>query len=203
VGSGFRATEPRRCISDGPLRPRAWISRQPYAFAIGRGLTFWPVAVSPIFTTVFQCRETLAPEAGPREGGYCVAGELLQPPVNVLRLSLHPQGLAPRVDNLGEWRAHLLARLQQQIDHSGDADLVALHRELSVYPSRARAAPHHDLACVAISLRLRMGGVAEPLSFISTTTIFGTPIDVTLSELPLECFFPADDRTRKALKPAR
>jgi hypothetical protein len=132
-----------------------------------------------------------------------VAAELLKPPVNVLRLSLHPQGLAPCIDNLGEWRAHLRARLQQQIDRSGDAELVALHRELSAYPSRASAAPHHDLACVAISLRLRTGGVAEPLSFISTTTVFCTPIDVTLSELALECFFPADDRTRKALQAAR
>jgi hypothetical protein len=120
-----------------------------------------------------------------------VAAESLEPPVNVLRLSLLPQGLAPRIDNLGEWRTHLLACLQQPIDRSGDAELVALHREPSAYASRASAMLHHDLAPVAVSLRLRMGGVAEPLSFISTTTVFGTPIDDTLSELALECLFPA------------
>ena len=129
-----------------------------------------------------------------------VAPALLAPPVNVLRLSLHPHGLAPRIDNLGEWRGHLLARLQQQIDRSGDADLVALHAELAAYPSRASSARPLDLAGIAVPLRLRVEGRSEPLSFISTTTVFGTPVDVTLDELALECFYPADEPTRLALQ---
>ena len=128
-----------------------------------------------------------------------VAAELLQGAVNVLRLSLHPEGLAPRIANLAEWRAHLLARLQQQIDRSGDAQLVALHAELAAYPTRGEAHAH-ELDAIAVPLRLRVDGLAEPLSLISTTTVFGTPVDVTLSELALECFYPADDATRAALQ---
>ncbi len=130
-----------------------------------------------------------------------VEASLLQGPVNVLRLSLHPQGLAPRIENLAEWRAHLLARLQQQIARSGDAQLVALHDELAAYPC-----PHEEPQAltesnaIAVPLRLRVEGLEAPLAFISTTTVFGTPVDVTLSELALECFYPADERTRAALQ---
>ncbi|HEY9028090.1 MAG TPA: helix-turn-helix transcriptional regulator [Burkholderiaceae bacterium] len=128
-----------------------------------------------------------------------VSAELLQGAVNVLRLSLHPEGLAPRIDNLPEWRAHLLARLQQQIDRSGDAQLVALQAELAAYPAHGDAHAH-DLNAIAVPLRLRVDGLAGALSLISTTTVFGTPVDVTLSELALECFYPADDATRAALQ---
>jgi transcriptional regulator with XRE-family HTH domain len=128
-----------------------------------------------------------------------VSAELLQGAVNVLRLSLHPDGLAPRIVNLAEWRAHLLARLQQQIDRSGDAPLVALHAELAGYPTRDGDVPAHDFNGIAVPLRLRVDGLEAPLSLISTTTVFGTPVDVTLSELALECFYPADGATREAL----
>jgi len=128
-----------------------------------------------------------------------VSAEMLQGAVNVLRLSLHPDGLAPRIVNLTEWRAHLLARLQQQVERSGDAQLAALHAELAAYPTRGDA-PVHDACAIAVPLRLRVDGLAEPLSLISTTTVFGTPVDVTLSELALECFYPADDATRAALQ---
>jgi transcriptional regulator with XRE-family HTH domain len=129
-----------------------------------------------------------------------VSAELLQGAVNVLRLSLHPDGLAPRIVNLAEWRAHLLARLQQQVDRSGDAQLLALHAELAAYPTRGGDGHVPDAGGIAVPLRLRVDGLAEPLSLISTTTVFGTPIDVTLSELALECFYPADDTTRAALQ---
>jgi len=129
-----------------------------------------------------------------------VSAALLQGAVNVLRLSLHPDGLAPRIVNLAEWRAHLLARLQQQVDRSGDAQLVALRAELAAYPTRGGDAAAHDFNAIAVPLRLHVDGLAEPLSLISTTTVFGTPVDVTLSELALECFYPADDATRAALQ---
>jgi transcriptional regulator with XRE-family HTH domain len=129
--------------------------------------------------------------------------ELRRPPINVLRLSLHPKGLAPRIINLAEWREHLLARLRRQIDVTADPVMIELMKELTRYPKPrgpqpfGRGAEHGDLG-VIVPLRLAMpNGV---LSFISTTTVFGTPIDITLSELALETFFPADPATGDALR---
>jgi transcriptional regulator with XRE-family HTH domain len=129
---------------------------------------------------------------------------LLTPPVNVLRLSLHPQGLAPRIANLGEWRAHLLARLHRQIETSGDPALADLLRELAAYPVRERSrqtragGTQHDYGGVVVPIQLVAD--AGVLSFFSTTTVFGTPLDITLSELALEAFFPADEATAQALR---
>jgi transcriptional regulator with XRE-family HTH domain len=127
--------------------------------------------------------------------------EMLEPPVNVLRLSLHPRGLAPRIANLAEWRAHLLARLRRQIDATADTSLAELHDELSAYPAAREdlqdASPATDYAGLAIPFRLSTE--AGVLSFLSTTTVFGTPVDITLSELALESFFPADAFTADAL----
>lgn len=129
-----------------------------------------------------------------------IAPAMLQPPINVLRLSLHPDGLAPRIANLPEWRTHLLERLRHQIAVSADPVLVDLLNELCAYPvpsSDSLPAAPHDYAAVVVPFQLvTPTGV---LSFISTTTIFGTPIDVTLSELALETFFPADAATAQAL----
>jgi transcriptional regulator with XRE-family HTH domain len=126
---------------------------------------------------------------------------LLQPPVNVLRLALHPAGLAPRTVNLAEWRAHLLERLRQQIEVSGDPVLARLMAELRGYGVPAGSSPRDtnpDFATVAVPFRLATDdGI---LSFYSTTTVFGTPVDVTLSELALECFFPADQETADAMR---
>jgi transcriptional regulator with XRE-family HTH domain len=131
-----------------------------------------------------------------------VDSALLRPPINVLRLSLHPNGLASRIANLAEWRAHLLARLRQQIDLTADAVLVELMRELSEYPVTSsrparRPGPDRDYAGVVVPLQLLTE--AGMLSFFSTTTIFGTPIDITLSELAIEAFFPANAATAAAL----
>lgn len=126
---------------------------------------------------------------------------LLQPPVNVLRLSLHPRGIAARIVNFSEWRAHVLDRVRRQVDASADAVLEELLRELSDYPAPARstvtgrgiASAPSDHAGVFVPLQLTTE--AGVLSFVSTTTVFGTPIDVTLSELALECFYLADAAT--------
>jgi len=129
--------------------------------------------------------------------------ELRKPPINVLRLSLHPKGLAPRIVNLAEWREHLLARLRRQIDVTAAPVMIDLMKELSSYPR-----PHGPQP-FGRSAELDHGGVVVPLrlatpdgvlSFISTTTVFGTPIDITLSELALETFFPADPATGDALR---
>jgi transcriptional regulator with XRE-family HTH domain len=127
---------------------------------------------------------------------------LLQPPVNVLRLSLAPQGLAPLIVNLAEWRAHLLDRLRHQIEVTADAGLEMLLKELEAYPT-SETAPSDvrsaiDYAGVVIPLQLRTP--AGVLSFFSTTTVFGTPVDITLSELAIEAFFPADGATADALR---
>jgi transcriptional regulator with XRE-family HTH domain len=129
-----------------------------------------------------------------------VAPALLEPPVNVLRLALHPEGLAARSVNLAEWRGHLLARLAHEIDLTGDAGLADLLDELRAYPSGGSAQPviREDLGGIAVPFRVRVG--EETLSLISATTVFGTPVDVTLSELAIESFFPADEATSEALR---
>ena len=126
--------------------------------------------------------------------------ELLQPPLNVLRLSLHPDGLAPHIVNLAEWRAHLFARLRRQIDVSADRVLMDLLDELASFPAPPGDGreSRHDVNSVAVPFRLVIDG--HVLSFISTTTVFGTPIDITLAELAIEAFFPADETTAAALR---
>jgi len=121
---------------------------------------------------------------------------LLQPPINVLRLSLHPHGLAPRIANLREWRAHLLAATRRRIDVTGDQVLAELLREVSEYPVPAAKSPVQIAANdQAVIVPFKIVTSAGLLSFFSTTTVFGTPVDVTLSELALELFFPADAAT--------
>jgi hypothetical protein len=122
---------------------------------------------------------------------------LLAQPLNVLRLAFHPEGLAPRTVNLAEWCGHLLERLHRQCEATADPELIRLHGELKNYPIPARAAPLSG-DNVAIPFKLRHQG--EILSFFSTTMVFGTPVDITLSELALETFFPADERTAERLR---
>jgi transcriptional regulator with XRE-family HTH domain len=126
-----------------------------------------------------------------------VAPELLEPPVNVLRVSLHPDGVAPRIANLAEWRAHLLERLRRQIALTGDAALAALLAELETYPAPREAAPETDQP-IAVPLRLR--SPEGELAFISTVATFGTAVEVTASELAIESFFPADDHTAAVVR---
>ena len=127
---------------------------------------------------------------------------LLRPPINVLRLSLHPNGLASRIVNFGEWRAHLLARLHRQIELTADPVLADLLRELSAYPKPATARPSRPArdhyAGIVVPLQLMAGPLT--LTLFSTTTIFGTPVDITLSEIAIEAFFPADTPTADALR---
>jgi transcriptional regulator with XRE-family HTH domain len=142
--------------------------------------------------------------AGNRMVGHMTATidpALLAPPVNVLRLSLHPNGLAPRIANLAQWRGHLLERLRRQVATTGDAVLHELMTELSGYPTPPGMEPHSiegESADIAIPFRyITPNGI---LSFFSTSMVFGTPVDVTLSELAIEAFFPADAATEQALQ---
>jgi hypothetical protein len=122
------------------------------------------------------------------------APELLEPPVNVLRLSLHPNGVAPRIRNLPQWRAHILTRLDHQIRATGDPELESLREELRQYPGGIDPAPRHSLV-----VPLRIDTPGGLLSFFSTTTVFGTPMDITVAELAIESFYPADPETAAAL----
>lgn len=123
------------------------------------------------------------------------ADDLLEPPVNVLRLSLHPQGLAPRIRNLPQWRGHILSRLDHQIRATGDTELGRLRSELFDYPGDTDPAPTDSLV-----VPLRLAIPDGELSFFSTTTVFGTPMDVTVAELAIESFFPADSTTSELLR---
>jgi transcriptional regulator with XRE-family HTH domain len=127
-----------------------------------------------------------------------VAEHLLEQPVNVLRLSLHPDGLALRIANLHQWRSHLLDRLAHEAVALGDPALGVLHEELAGYPGGASEAELDPAFDIAVPLRLRHGG--RELAFISTRTTFGTAADVTVAELSIESFFPADEQTAEAMR---
>jgi len=188
LAAGFAPRYPERGLDDPAMVPaRAAIdallkAHEPYpALAIDR---HWQLVAA---------NGMLAPLI---EGA---APDLLAAPVNVLRLSLHPQGVAPNIINLGEWRHHLLDRLKRQIALTHDAVLEDLLAELSGYP-----APANDVASVAsevvIAVPLRLRTKLGVLSFLSTTMVFGTPVDVTLSELAIETFLPADTATADILR---
>lgn len=127
-----------------------------------------------------------------------IAPSLLTAPANVLRASLHPDGLASRIVNLNEWRAHIFARVERQIDATADPQLIALLEELRAYPGGAlHVAPLRDAVPVVTPLRLKTG--AGVISLFSVTTLFGMPQDVTLDEIAVESFFPADAQSAALL----
>jgi hypothetical protein len=131
---------------------------------------------------------------------HCQDMTLLEPPINVLRLSLHPNGMAPLIANLPEWRAHVLARLARDVEITADATLAELLAELRGYPGGEAgytADPANAAVVVPLELRTPDGGA---MSFLSTTTVFGTAVEVTLSELVLEAFYPADEITANMLR---
>ena len=124
------------------------------------------------------------------------AGHLLEPPANVLRLSLHPDGLAPRILNLAAWRAHLLGRLDRQAQATGDPVLATLLEELRELPGEGDGSRHRDALVVPLRCRVR----GHELSLFSTTTVFGTPLDVTVAELAIETFYPTDPQSAAVLR---
>ena len=187
IAAGFAPVYEARALDDPALAP----AREAVA-AVLRGHEPYPALAVDRHWNLLSMNRSVAPFL---EG---IAPALLAPPLNVLRLSLHPDGLAPRVVNHTEWRAHLLARLRQQIDASGDAQLSALYDELTSYGTGDEKRPLSREASIVVPLRLRSArGV---LSFLSTTTVFGTPIDITLAELAIESFFPADAATAALLR---
>jgi transcriptional regulator with XRE-family HTH domain len=127
---------------------------------------------------------------------------LLVPPVNVLRATLHPKGFAPRIENLTQWRAHVLARVSRDLELTADPVLAELLQELRAYPVNG-ATPtedHEELQVPGVVIPIRFRTEAGVLSMFSTTTVFGTAVEVTLSELVLEAFYPADEATAAILR---
>jgi len=189
VAAGYAPIFPERPLTDPALAAARTaidlvLDRQkPYpAFALNRQ---WQVVAS---------------NAALQELYEGVAADLLEPPINAMRLSLHPQGLAPRIVNLAEWRAHLLYRLRRQVELTADHASIDLLREVSAYPaSPERPGKTHNVE-YDIAVPFRIETSAGVLSFFSMTSVFGTPLDVMLSELALELFFPADEETAATVR---
>lgn len=186
LAAGYAPEFPERGLDEADLAG----ARQLVQRILDCHLPFPSLAVDRHWTLVASNTAVTALLAG-------VAPELLAPPLNVLRLSLDPRGLAPRIVNLAEWKRHVLERLRRQVEQSADPVLEALAEELRHYPAPASPAPAAPASPIAVPLILDTP--AGRLSFLSTTTMFGTPVEVTLSELAIESFFPADAETAQRL----
>ena len=128
-----------------------------------------------------------------------VSPQLLEPPANALRVTLHPQGMAPRIANLEQWSGHLMHRLRRQASVTGDPELESLYDELARYPDVSTEAPRDDEADIVLPMRLRERDGDGELSFFSTVSTFGTAVDITLAELAIEAFYPANAQTAARL----
>ncbi|MEU8587698.1 helix-turn-helix transcriptional regulator [Streptomyces sp. NPDC048664] len=126
-----------------------------------------------------------------------VPRRLLAPPLNAMRLTLHPEGLAPRILNLRAWRGHLLAQMERQIALQRSDALRALHEEVAAYPVPDRAGGEDEQASSVpyFALPMRIEHDGRVLSFLSSISTFNTPMDVTVAELAIETFLPADPAT--------
>ncbi|MGY0490762.1 helix-turn-helix domain-containing protein [Streptomyces sp. WG-D5] len=127
---------------------------------------------------------------------------LLSAPPNALRLTLHPEGLAPRIRNLGAWRGHLLAQVERQVASSGSEALRALYEEVAAYPAPpGTEGEEPDAAGLpAFALPMVVEHEGQVLSFVSSISTFNTPLDVTVAELAVETLLPADPATAKYLQ---
>ena len=194
LAAGYAPTFAERALDDP-----AMVEARQVLDVILKGHEPYPALVVDRHWTMIAANAPLALLTG------SVAPELLEPPVNVMRLSLHPAGLAPRIVNLGAWKAHAVERLRRQHRVTGDKKIEALLSEITGYEYAGRGAderelPHDPGSDVAVPLKLRSD--AGLLSFLSTTTIFGTAVEITLSELVLEAFYPADTATGDILRGA-
>jgi transcriptional regulator with XRE-family HTH domain len=129
------------------------------------------------------------------------SAELLQKPVNAMRLILHPDGMGLRILNFAAWRAHTISLLRQQLAARVDPVIKALLTEISGYPVPPGSEPLENFgAAERLATPLHLSTRFGVVSFLNTLTVFGTPNDVTLSELALEMLFPADDKTIEIVK---
>jgi transcriptional regulator with XRE-family HTH domain len=190
LAAGHAPAFPERSLDDPELAPvRAALDRILAAHEPNPAVVFdrgWNLVAA---NTVMRAMVELA-EVDP---------ELLEPPVNILRAGLHPTGLAPRLVNLDQWRAHFLERLARQVAITGDDDLAALLEEISGYPGSGderELGPRQGEVLGPLKVRLPEG---TELSFFGMFATFDTPFEVTTSELAIEAMFPADPKTAEAL----
>src|SRR5918997_4872429 len=189
LAAGYAPVYSEAALNPPEMRPVRKAGRQ-----VLRGHEPYPAVVVDRSWNLIDANESVALLT---EG---VAEELLAPPANVLRVSLHPDGMAPKISNLGEWRAPLLGRLRRQVALTADLKLSRLLNELSAYPCDE---PESEVEIpgpgnLVVPLRLHLGGLE--LAFFSTVTTFGTPLDVTVAELAIESFFPSDPETAYVLR---
>jgi len=191
AAAGFAAVFPERPLGDGSLAAARkavdlilnGLEPNP-SFAVDR---HWTLIAANKAANIFMAE---------------VDSSLLEPPVNMLRICLHPKGFTPQVINYSQWRKNVLEYLKRQVEATADSFLLELYRELKSYPKPKALRDNLqsreiDYSGFAIPLRLLTGD--GQLSFISTVTVFGTPIDITLSELAVESFFPADEKTAEIM----
>lgn len=188
IAAGFAPSFPERPLDDA-AQPEA---RQLVQRILDAHMPFPALAVDRHWQLLMHNQAVGALMAG-------AAPKLLERPINVLRLSLHPEGLAPQIANLADWKRHILERLRHQISESGDPLLEEMIDELRTYPAPASKSPAIG-GGANIAVPLILNSPVGQLSFISTTTVFGTPVEVTLSELAIESFFPADAETAERLR---
>src|SRR6201985_2648620 len=186
VAAGFAPAFPQRSLDDPALKP----ARDAIDLGLQAHEPHPALAVYRHWNLVSANRMVMPLLEG-------IPARLLGQPFNVLRLSFHPEALAARTVNLAEWCGHLLERLHRPCENTADPALLKLYHDLKAFPIPARSAPL-SADTVAIPFKMRLNG--DVLSFFSTTMIFGTPVDITLSELALETFFPADDLTAERMR---
>ena len=194
LAAGYAPAFPERPLADPALSPvrdaldRILAAHEPYpAIAFDRGWNL--VAANDAMSTIVEHVE--------------IDPSLLEPPINVLKIGLHPRGFAPYIANLPYWRRHFLGRLSQQIAVTGDSKLSALLEELSDYPGgdTDASAPEREIAATDVlgPARVRAPDGGE-WSFFGMFATFDTPFEVTTSELALELLFPADESTQRAFE---
>jgi transcriptional regulator with XRE-family HTH domain len=187
TAAGFAPVYREGQLSDPGLR----VARQAME-AIIHGHMPYPALAVDRHRTLVVANDAVAPLLA----GVCPA--LLEPPVNVMRVALHPSGLAPRTINFPAWRSHLLGRLARQVEVSADPELAKLLEELRAYPTLFGAASAIS-ETIDMVVQFELATELRPMAFLSTTTVFGAPMDITLSELAMECFYPANEATAAIL----
>lgn len=189
VAAGFAPVHAERPLSDPALRPAA--------DAVGLVLGAhepWPCVAIDRHWNLVQANRALGPYL---EGA---ASGLLAPPVNLLRLSLHPEGLGSRLVNHGEWRDHVMARLRRSLAISADPGIADLLQEMGSLPSPLRRRDRTGAGVEGVLTPMVLETSAGRVSMFSTTTVFGTPLDVTLDEVAIESFFPADPMSAERMR---
>lgn len=186
LAAGFAPLYPQR-----PLNDPASATVRRLVETLVRAHEPYPALAVDLHWNLLTANAAVAPLVG------AASPALLRRPVNVLRLALHPEGLAPCIENLAEWRGHLMFRLRRQMVETGDETLRRLAAELATYPGAESHAPT-DLSAIATPLKIRVGPTI--FNLISTVVVFGAAREVTLSELAIETFLPADAETAEALR---